>query len=130
MVLDTSALLAVLQDEPEREALIAAIDAAPRRLMSVACYVETAMVLEARFGPDAVRDLDLFVAKAAIELVAVDAEQGMVARDAYRRFGKGRHPAGLNFGDCFSYALAWTRDEQLLFTGTDFAACDIERHDW
>ena len=130
MVLDTSALLAVLQDEPGREALIATIDAAPRRLMSVASYVEAAMVLEARFGPDAVRDLDLFVAKAAIELVAVDAEQGMVARDAYRRFGKGRHPAGLNFGDCFSYALAWTRDEPLLFTGTDFAACDIERHDW
>jgi ribonuclease VapC len=130
MVLDTSAVLAVLQDEPEREALIAAIDAAPRRLMSVASYVEAAIVLEARFGPDAVRDLDLFVAKAAIELVPVDAEQGMVARDAYRRFGKGRHPAGLNFGDCFSYALAWTLDEALLYKGTDFAACDIDRHAW
>lgn len=130
MVLDTSALLAVLQDEPEREALIAAIEAAPRRLMSVASYVEAAIVLEARFGPDAVRDLDLFVAKAAIELVSVDAEQGMVARDAYRRFGKGRHPAGLNFGDCFAYALAWTLDEPLLYKGADFAACDIDRHDW
>jgi ribonuclease VapC len=75
-----------------------------------------------------VRDLDLFISKAQIELVAVDAEQANVARQAFRQFGKGRHAAGLNFGDCFSYALAFVLSEPLPYKGAGFAKCDIESH--
>ena len=83
------------------------------------------MVIEARHGPDGVRDLDLFIAKAGIEFVAVDADQAYVARTAFRTYGKGRHPAGLNFGDCFAYALARTSGGPLLFKGSDFPLTDI-----
>ena len=93
--------------------------------MSVASFLEASMVIEARYGPDGVRDLDLFIAKARIDLVAVDAEQAYVARAAFRTYGKGRHPAGLNFGDCFAYALAKTLGERLLFKGSDFSLTDI-----
>ena len=93
--------------------------------MSVVSFVEASMIIESRFGPDGIRDLDLFMAKAKIELIPVDAEQGHVARTAFRDYGKGRHPAGLNFGDCFAYALAKTLDERLLFKGTDFAPTDV-----
>ena len=127
MVIDTSALVAILQDEPERRSFNQAIEAAERRAMSVASFVEASMIIESRYGPDGIRDLDLFIAKAEIELVPVDAEQGHVARTAFREYGKGRHRAGLNFGDCFAYTLAKTLDEPLLFKGTDFALTDIER---
>ena len=127
MVIDTSALVAILQDEPERRSFNQAIEAAERRAMSVASFVEASMIIESRYGPDRIRDLDLFIAKAKIELVPVDAEQGHVARTAFREYGKGRHRAGLNFGDCFAYTLAKTLDEPLLFKGTDFALTDIER---
>ena len=125
MVIDTSAMLAVLQDEPERRAFNEAIEAADSRSMSVATFVEVSIVLESRFGAEGLRDLDAFVERADIELVAVDAEQGKIARRAFSRFGKGRHQAGLNFGDCFAYALATARGEPLLFKGADFARTDV-----
>ena len=126
MVIDSSAVVAILLNEPERDSFNRAIEAAERRAMSVASFVETSMVIESRFGPEGIRDLDLFIAKARIELIAVDAEQGHVARTAFRDYGKRRHRAGLNFGDCFAYALAKSLDEPLLFKGTDFALTGIE----
>ncbi len=125
MVIDTSALIAVLQDGPERKAFNEAIEAADRRAMSVASFVEASMIVESRFGPDGVRTLDLFIAKAGIELVAVDADQAHVARTAFSVYGKRRHAAGLNFGDCFAYALARTLGEPLLFKGSDFSLTDV-----
>jgi ribonuclease VapC len=125
MVLDTSALLAILLDEPERRAFNEAIEAAEDRVMSVASLVEVSIVIEARFGAEGVRELDLFVDQAGIALVPVDLEQANVARRAFSRFGKGRDPAGLNYGDCFAYALARARDEPLLFKGGDFAHTDV-----
>ncbi len=128
MVIDTSALLAILQDEPERRAFNEAIEAAETRLLSAASFVESSMIVESRYGADGIRDLDLFIAKAQLELVAVDVEQAHLARQAFRNFGKGRHPASLNFGDCFSYALARSLSEALLYKGADFGRCDIESH--
>jgi ribonuclease VapC len=125
VILDTSALLAILQDEPERRSFNAAIEAAASRSISTATFVETSIVIGARYGGDGLRDLDLFVAKAEIVLVPVDAEQAHAARDAFLRFGKGRHPAGLNYGDCFSYALAMTLGEPLLYKGDDFSQTDV-----
>jgi ribonuclease VapC len=125
MVIDTSALLAILQDEPERRRLAEAIEAAPRRRISTATLVETSIVLEARLGTDGIRDLDLLLGEAEVEPIAVDAKQALAAREAFRRFGKGRHAAGLSFGDCFSYALARVLDEPLLFKGSDFTRTDI-----
>jgi ribonuclease VapC len=125
MILDTSALLAILQDEPERRSFIAAIEAAASLSMSTATFVETSIVIGARYGGDGLRDLDLFLAKAEIALVPVDTEQAHAARDAFLRFGKGRHPAGLNYGDCFSYALARTLGEPLLYKGDDFSQTDV-----
>ncbi|MDP3719781.1 MAG: type II toxin-antitoxin system VapC family toxin [Acidobacteriota bacterium] len=127
MVIDTSALLAILQDEPERRAFNEAIEAADTRAMSMANFVETSIVLESRYGAEGIRDLDLFIERAAIELVAVTLPQGHAARRAFARYGKGRHPAGLNFGDCFAYALATERSEPLLFKGGDFGKTDVFR---
>jgi ribonuclease VapC len=93
--------------------------------MSVATLVELSIVLESRFGAEGLRDLDLFVVRAGIELVPVDLEQAHEARRAFSRFGRGRHPAGLNYGDCFAYALARVRGEPLLFKGEDFARTDV-----
>jgi len=128
MVLDTSAILAILQDEPGRRKLNEAIEAAETRSLSTASFVECSMILESLYGPDGVRDFDLFMAKAQISLVPVDEEQANWARSAFRKYGKGRRRAGLNFGDCFSYALAHARDEPLLFKGTDFPQTDVECH--
>lgn len=127
MVLDTSAILAILQDEPERRSFNEAIEAADSRLMSAASFVEASIVIEVRFGADGSRDLDLFLSKADVELVSVDAEQAQLARLAFRQYGKKRHPAGLNFGDCFSYALARLENEPLLYKGDDFSHTDIGR---
>ncbi len=124
MVIDTSALLAIFLDEGERRAYSEAIAAAASRVMSVATFVEISIVIEARFGAEGLRDLDLFIDRAGIEIADVDLEQGKVARRAFSRYGKGRHPAGLNYGDCFSYALAITRGESLLYKGEDFARTD------
>jgi ribonuclease VapC len=128
MVIDTSAMLAVMQNEPERRMFNEAIEAAETRSLSAASFVETSMIIESRYGSDGMRDLDLFIAKARIELIAVDVEQAHFARQAFRQFGKGRHPAGLNFGDCFSYALARSLADALLYKGSDFGRCDIESH--
>ena len=126
MVIDTSARLAILQDEPERRSFNEAIEAAESRVMSVANYVEVSIVVESRHGAEGLRELDRFVDRAGIELVGVDLGQGKIARDAFSRFGKGRHPAGLNFGDCMSYALARTELMPLLFKGDDFRLTDVE----
>ena len=127
MVIDTSALLAVLQDEPERRPFNEAIEAADSAALSVAAFVEASIVIEARHGADGLRALDRFIERAGIVVAAVDLEQGKVARDAFSRFGKGRHAAALNFGDCFSYALATVLGEPLLFKGEDFARTDVAR---
>jgi ribonuclease VapC len=127
MVIDTSALLALLFNEPDADPIEVALDADPVRLMSVASCLETAIVVEARLGPAGGRELDLLLHKLAVEFVAVTNEQVDVARGAWRRFGKGRHGAGLNFGDCFAYALATTSGEPLLFKGDDFSKTDVAR---
>ena len=126
MVVDTSAVVAILSDEGERHEFIELIAAAPTRIISAATVLEAGIVIEARKSEHAGRELDLFLHRARFEVVPVDANQVEVARAAFRRYGKGRHPAGLNFGDCFSYALARSRGERLLFKGEDFARTDIE----
>jgi len=125
MVIDTSAIVAILLDEPERQAFAEAIEATERRLLSAANFVEASMILESRHGADGVRALDRLLGVASIEVVAVDAPQALVAREAFREFGKGRHAAGLNFGDCFAYALAKSLAEPLLCKGSDFAKTDV-----
>ena len=127
MVLDTSVVLALLFNEPEADDIEVAIEADPVRLMSAASYVESAVVVEARLGEAGSREFDLLLHKARVELVAVTAEQAEVAREAWRRFGRGRHEAALNFGDCFAYALSAASGEPLLFKGEDFARTDVAR---
>lgn len=126
IVIDTSAVVAVLRDEEERRTFNEVIEQTTRCLMSAVSFVEASMVMEGRTGYDGVRDFDLFVLKAGIEIVPVDVEQANIARGAFRKFGKGRHAANLNFGDCFSYALAKAMDAPLLFKGHDFSRTDIE----
>lgn len=125
MVIDTSALVALLGMEPEAARLAQAIDADSVRLLSAAALVESSMVVEFRHGDAAVRELDLLLAKANVLVEPVTAEQAEIARQAWRRFGKGRHRAGLNYGDCFSYALAQATGEALLFKGEDFPLTDV-----
>lgn len=125
MVIDTSALVAILDGEPEQRDFIEVIEAADVRHMSVATFVESSIVIEAKHGAEGLLDLDRFAAKAGIELVAVDVEQGQIARGAFTRFGKGRHRAALNYGDCFSYALAIFLGEPLLCKGDDFLHTDL-----
>lgn len=125
MVIDTSALVAMLNDEPEAESFEIAVEGDPVRLMSTASYLETAIVIETRFGEPGGRELDLWLHRATVEVVGVDRDQADAARAAYRRYGKGRHRAGLNYGDCFSYALATVSGQPLLFKGDDFGHTDI-----
>ena len=127
MVIDTSALLAILLGEKELREYIEIMESAASRAISVANLVEVSIVIESRLGGDGLRDLDLFVERAGIEVIEVDLEQGRLARRAYGRFGKGRHPAGLNYGDCFAYALAMARGEPLLYKGDDFSKTDVVR---
>jgi len=127
MVIDTSAILALLFNEPEADDIEVAIDADPVRIMSAASLLETAIVVESRLGEPGGRELDLLVHKTGIEVVAATSEQIDIGRDAWRRFGKGRHEAGLNFGDCLAYALSITSAEPLLFKGGDFAKTDVPR---
>ena len=126
MVIDTSALAAIFFAEPERQRFLAAITAAGRRLVSAATVIETGIVIEARQGEAAGREFDLFVVRANLQIVPVDAEQADLARSAWRKYGKGRHTAGLNFGDCFTYALAKSTGEPLLAKGADFSLTDIK----
>jgi ribonuclease VapC len=116
--------------EPQADRLIAAIEADPRRLVSAATVVEMSMVILGRFGEAGEPLLDRFLRGIGAELVPVDDEQVGVARDAALRYGRGRHAAALNFGDCFSYALAVVRGEPLLFLGNDFAQTDVEACKW
>jgi ribonuclease VapC len=125
MVIDTSAVLAILLGEPEQRRFNEKIEADPVRLMSAASYLETAIIIDDRFGYDGGRDLKLFLTEAEIGIEPVTLDQAEVAREAYRRFGKGNHPAALNFGDCFAYALARLSGEPLLFKGNDFTQTDI-----
>jgi ribonuclease VapC len=125
MVIDTSALVAIFLGEPERQSLRADIIAAETRLISAATVLETGIILEARRGESAGREFDLFIVRANLQIMPVDAEQADLARSAWRRYGKGRHPADLNFADCFSYALAKSTGEPLLAKGTDFGLTDI-----
>ena len=129
MVLDTSAVLAILMDEPERHRFNKLIAADPKRLLSASTFVEAAIVIEARHGEPGGRELDLFLHRAGMEIVPTDAEQAELARIAWREYGKGRHAANLNFGDCFSYALARASGEALLFKGDDFTRTDIQAAD-
>ena len=125
MIIDTSAILAILFREPDAERFASAITAASSRRISAATLLETTIVLEGRSGPTAAHELDAFLKRAQIELEPVTPEQAQTARQAWRRFGKGNHPAGLNFGDCFAYALAKATREPLLFKGNDFELTDI-----
>ncbi len=125
MVIDTSALLAILLGEPERGAFLKLLSESETRLLSAANALETAIVVETRRGVAAGGELDLFLQRTKIEIVAVDVEQVAIARLAWRKFGKGRHPARLNFGDCFAYALTKMSSEPLLATGTDFRQTDL-----
>jgi ribonuclease VapC len=125
MVIDTSALIALLGMEPESARVAVALELDPTRLVSAATVVETGLVIESRFGSLGGRELDLLIAKAGLSIEPVTADQAGVAREAWRRYGKGRHSAGLNFGDCFSYALAKVTGEPLLFKGDDFSHTDV-----
>ena len=125
MIIDTSAILAILFEEADADHFISAIASASSRRMSAATLLETAIVLESRSGPAAGHELDAFLKRAQIETESVTPEQAQTARQAWRRFGKGNHPAGLNFGDCFAYALALATQEPLLFKGRDFQLTDI-----
>lgn len=127
MVLDTSAIVAIALDEPDAPAIELRIADDPVRLISAATVLEASMVLETRLGDAAGREFDLWLLKIGAEIVPFDIEQLEAARRAWRRYGKGHHAAGLNYGDCFSYALAMTRGEPLLFKGGDFAKTDVNR---
>jgi len=125
MVIDTSALIAILTGEPEAEALAAAIAQDSRCLISSFSLLEAGIVIEAKKGESGGRELDLLLHHAKIEVVNMTPEHVEIARAAWRNFGKGRHPAGLNIGDCCSYALARYSGEPLLFKGSDFSKTDI-----
>ena len=126
MVIDTSAVLAIFLGEPERRQFLDAILQAGKRQISAATVLETGIVLDSKRGEAAGREFDLFVVRTNLEVVPVDAEQVETARSAWRRFGKGRHAAALNFGDCFTYGLAKLSGEPVLAKGSDFARTDIE----
>jgi ribonuclease VapC len=126
MVIDTSALVAILVNEPERRLFNERIESDPRRLISAGTLLESSLVLESRLGEIAGRELDLFLHRAGFEILVVDENQAEIARGAFRKYGKGRHPAGLNFGDCFSCAAAVASGEPLLFKGDDFTKTDVE----
>jgi ribonuclease VapC len=126
MVIDTSAIISVLLNEVTAPRITQAIEAGSPRLLSAANLLEASIVIESRKGEAGGRELDLLIYRAGVEIMAVDQDQAEIARTAWRRFGKGRHPAGLNYGDCFAYALAKARRLPLLHLGGDFAQTDIE----
>ena len=126
MIIDTSALIAILRNEPEAKDCALAIERNEIRRVSAANFVETALVIDGSRDPIASRRFDDLVKEAQIAIEPVTEAQARVAREAYRDFGKSsRHPANLNFGDCFAYALAKTTGEPLLFKGADFIHTDI-----
>ncbi|MBR9990241.1 MAG: type II toxin-antitoxin system VapC family toxin [Gemmatimonadetes bacterium] len=125
MVIDTSAVIAYLEREPEADRIEQRLLEADRLSISTATVVECGIVIEARRGDAGGRELDLLLHRLGVELVTVDERQTEIARSAWRRFGKGRHAAALNFGDCFSYALAQSTGQELLYIGDDFSLTDI-----
>lgn len=125
MVIDTSALIAILFGEPEALSFTRTIADESRKLISAFNALESGIVVEARKGEAGGRELDLLIHRARIEIVAMNADQAELARAAWRKFGKGNHPAGLNIGDCCAYALAKYSGEPLLFKGNDFTQTDI-----
>ena len=125
MVIDTSAVIAILFGEGDAERYSTAIDIDPTRLMSAASVLEACLVVERELGEEGNRELDFLLLKIGIETIAFNEEQLQLARHAFRQYGKGRHPARLNFGDCFGYALSRTSGEPLLFKGDDFAKTDV-----
>jgi ribonuclease VapC len=125
MIIDTSALIAILDQEPEAERIALALAATPERSLSAANLVEAGIVMQARRGDEGARDLDLLLAKLNVEIIPFTARQAEIARKAFRRYGRGRHVAQLNFGDCCAYALAKDASESLLFKGIDFTQTDV-----
>ena len=125
MILDTSPLVAILAKEPDSELYINAISRAPRCRISAGNFLELSIVIEGQFGADVLRQCDALIRRIGIVIEPVTVDQAHVARQAFHDFGKGRHPAALNFGDCFAYALAKTTGEPLLFKGEDFKETDI-----
>jgi ribonuclease VapC len=125
MVIDSSALISILNKEPERPVFERAIRLAPTRLLGAGGLVETSIVVLSRQREPGLAILNRLLIETRVEIVPLSADHARLAVDAFRRFGKGRHPAGLNFGDCFSYALAQATGLPLLFKGVDFAKTDI-----
>jgi len=125
MIVDTSALVAVLFGEPEADAFTRLIHDADRCLISAGTFLELSIVVERQTGPEVARQCDMFFRRAGIIIEPFTVEQAHIARQAFHDFGKGRHPAGLNFGDCFAYALAKITGEPLLFKGKNFKKTDI-----
>lgn len=125
MVIDTSAVVAVVLGEDDAERYVQALERSTESWISAANVVEATIVVEARQGPEAARDLQLLLETAKVSVQPLRPEDVPVAVEAWRRFGKGRHPAGLNFGDCFAYALARTLGDSLLFKGEDFGQTDV-----
>jgi len=125
MIIDTSALVAVLEQEAEAERIAHTLASTSERMLSAANLVEVAIVMQARRGDDGARDLDLLLAKLKVDIADVTAGQAEIARKAFRRYGRGRHPANLDFGDCFAYALAKDKSATLLFKGDDFSRTDV-----
>jgi ribonuclease VapC len=127
MVIDSSALQAILQREPEARFFNEAIEADPARLLSAGNFVEVSIVAEVPAGAEGLRELDHFLETADIEVVDVDRHQATAARRAFALYGKGRHRPGLNFGDCFAYALAKVTGQPLLYKGDDFSKTDLSK---
>jgi ribonuclease VapC len=125
MIVDSSALVAILLCEPEAMQLTAAIVRNPVCRLPASCLLESSMIMLTRVKGDGLRDLDLYVARSKMEIVPFTETLARLARSAFRLYGKGRHPAQLNFGDCMAYALAKETGEELLFKGTDFGQTDI-----
>jgi ribonuclease VapC len=125
MVVDSSAVVAILEDEPERPSFVRALARATDPLMSAATLLESSIVMHWRGGEQGIEDLDDLLLSAGIRVAAVDVAQAHAARNAWLRYGKGNGPARLNFGDCLSYALAKTTERPLLFKGDDFAQTDV-----
>jgi ribonuclease VapC len=126
MIVDSSAIVAVLRTEPEASGFVRAIESADKCQISAVSYIEAAIVIDKGGDAIASRRFDDFLRISRIAVEAVTPRQAEIARQAYRDFGKGRHEAGLNFGDCFAYALAREMDAPLLFKGNDFRHTDIE----
>lgn len=125
MIVDSSVLIAILEHEPETSRLARALADSCSSKLPASCFVEASMMILSRRGEAGFLELDALLADVGLEVVPFTASQARLAREAFRRYGKGRHAAGLNFGDCISYALARETGEELLFKGTDFALTDI-----